>query len=176
MDSRISPVILIFFLSIVIFSCSNSKVNKSKQSETVDESTTIKTKAGPKAIIYKTNADYFNNVPITLSDDKSTIASFPGIKDIFYRGELAYPTKLNNGYLLDNRGIDDNVAFLKYTYEQYSTLGKTPTSEELFNNILDDDPLTEMYNCGSKFDYTDLVSELNEAIDNQKLVSFQKLK
>ena len=44
------------------------------------------------------------------------------------------------------------------------------------SNLLDKDPITEMYNCGSKYDYKDLVNELNEAIDNNNLTSFQKLK
>lgn len=176
MRSRASTIFLFFFLSMILFSCSNTKVNQSKQSESTDETATPKTKAGPKVIIYKTNADYFNNVPVTLTEDKSAIASFPGIKDVFFKGELAYPTKLNDGYLLDNRGIDQNVAFLNYTYEQYSTLEKTPTSEELFNNILDNDPISEMYNCGSKFDFKDLINELNETIESKNLTSFQKLK
>lgn len=157
-------------------SCSNSKVNKTGQSEPKDEQTTVKSKAGPKVIIYKTTADYTNNVPVTLSEDKSEITAYPGIKDVYYKGELAYPTKLNNGYLLDNRGIDQNVAFLNYTYEQYSKLEATPTSDELLANILDKDPITEMYNCGSKFDYKDLDAELNKAIDENNFTSFQKLK
>ena len=176
MDNRISTVLLIIFLSTIIFSCSNSKVSQTKQSESMSENATVKTKAGPQAIIYKTKGDYYNNVPVILSTDKSEIVSYPGTKDIYFKGELAYPTKLNDGYLLDNRGIGGNIAFLKYTYEQYSTLAKTPTSEELFTNILDNDPITEMYNCGSKFDFKDIVNELNEAIDNHKLASFQKIK
>ncbi len=135
-----------------------------------------KSKAGPKVIIYKTKADYYHNVPVTLSEDKSEIVSYPGIKDIFYKGELAYPTKLNDNFLLDNRGIDKNVAFLKYTYEQYSKLDKTPTIDELFANILDNDPITEMYYCGSKFDYKDLVNQLNVAIDNNTKHHFKKIK
>lgn len=142
----------------------------------MSENATVKTMAGPQAIVYKTKEDYYNNVPVILSAEKSEIVSYPGIKDIYFKGELAYPTKLNDGYLLDNRGIDINVGFLKYTYEQYSTLEKTPTSEELLSNILDTDPITEMYNCGSKFDFKDILSELNDAIDNNKLASFQKLK
>ena len=176
MENRISSIFLIIFLSVIIVSCSNSKVNQTKQSESMSESATVKTKAGPQAIVYKTKADYYNNVPVTLSEDKSEIVSYPGIKDVYFKGQLAYPTKLNDGYLLDNRGIDSNVAFLKYTYEQYSTLENTPSSEELFNNILDKDPISEMYNCGSKFDFKDIVNELNEDIDNHKLGSFQKLK
>jgi hypothetical protein len=176
MNNRITTFLWILFLSTIIISCSSSKVNQTKQTESMNEKTTVKTKAGPQTIVYKTKEDYYNNVPVILSADKSEIVSYPGIKDIYFKGELAYPTKLNDGYLLDNRGIDINVGFLKYTYEQYSALEKTPTPEELLSNILDEDPITEMYNCGSKFDFKDAVNELNEAIDNHKLGSFQKLK
>ena len=176
MRYSISSILLIVFLTIIVVACSNSKVNKTKQVESKKEEVNVPTKAGPQVIIYKTKADYFNNVPVTLSDDKSKIVSYPGIKDIFYKGDLAYPTKLNNGFLLDNRGIDNNTAFLKYTYEQYSKLEATPTSDELLANILDKDPIAEIYNCGSKYDYKDLVTELNKAIDDNNLTSFQKLK
>lgn len=176
MNRRISSIFLSLFIAIFIMSCSNSKVNKAGQSEPIEEQTAVKSKAGPKVIIYKTTADYTNNVPVTLSEDKTEITSYPGIKDIFYKGEFAYPTKLNNGYLLDNRGIDQNVAFLNYTYEQYSKLKATPSSIELYSIILDKDPITEMYNCGSKFDFKDLVAELNKAIDENNLTFFQKLK
>lgn len=176
MNRRFLNTFLIIFSATLILSCSNSKVNKTGQSEPKDEQSTVKSKAGPKVIIYKTSADYSNNVPVTLSEDKSKIVAYAGIKDIFYKGEFAYPTKLNNGYLLDNRGIDQNVAFLNYTYEQYSKLEATPTSDELLANILNNDPITEMYNCGSRYDYKDLDAELNKAIDENDLSSFQKLK
>ena len=97
MDNRILTIFLITFLSTTILSCSNSKVNQTKQSESMNETATIKTVAGPKAIIYKTKNDYFTNVSVTLSDDKSKIISYPGIKDVYYKGELAFPTKLKNG-------------------------------------------------------------------------------
>ncbi len=39
-----------------------------------------------------------------------------------------------------------------------------------------DNPFTELYHCGSKFDYKDVVKELNEKIDEGKLDSFEKMK
>lgn len=176
MDNRISTIFLTLFLSTIIISCSNSKVNKTKQEEAKKEDVTKKNMTGPKVIIYKTKADYHSNVPVTLSEDKSEIVSYPGIKDVYLNGDLAYPLKLNEGFLLDNRGIDQNVAFLNYTYEQYSSLEKTPDTDELFNNLLDKDPISEMYNCGNKYDFNDIATELNKAIDNQELDSFQKIR
>lgn len=105
--------------------------------------------------IYKTSHDYFNNVPVTLSADKNTIVSYPGPGDVYYAGKLAYPMRLKNDYLLDNRGININVAFLKYTYDEYSQLKIAPSLDELYTLILDKNPLTALYDCGSREQYTD---------------------
>lgn len=165
---------LAMILSLMV-SCSNSKkMNNSKEAE--NEVSEEKTVAGPPVIIYKTKDDYFNKVPVTLSEDKSEIVSYPGIKDVFYKGEFAYPTKLSNGFLLDNRGIEGNTAFLNITYEDYSKMEKAPSKEFLYGNILDKDPFTEMYNCGVKYEYKNIVDELNEAIESNKLDSFKKIK
>jgi hypothetical protein len=161
-------------ISIVI-SCSNSsKVNQSKKSDM--ENTSNRDAAGPPAIIYKTNGDYYDKVPVTLSADKTEVVSYPGVKDVFYKGGLAYPTRLNDGFLLDNRGIDPTSAFLNITYEAYSKLEKTPAKEELMNMIIDKDPFIEMYSCGNKYKFKDIVAELNESIDSKSFDKYSKLK
>lgn len=132
--------------------------------------------AGPPVYIYKTRADYNKYVPVILSPDKKTLVSYPGIKDIYYKGELAYPTPLNGGFLLDNRGISKDAAFLKLTYEEYSRLNKTPTLDEFMGLILDKDPFTEIYYCGTRYEYSDLVSELNKLIETKNFSKFRKVK
>jgi hypothetical protein len=127
-------------------------------------------------IIYKTRSDYSRNIPVTLSEDKTKIVSYPDVKDVYYNGELACPAKLEDGFLLDNRGIGPNVAFLSFTYEEYSKLGKTPSSSELYEKIVDKDPLTEMYRCGNRNEYKNLVGDLNRIILEGKLESFTRLK
>ncbi len=117
-------------------------------------------------IVYKTKRDYYNRVPIILSEDKKSVISYPAPTDIYYRGKLAYPTKLKNGYLLDNRGISKNVAFTKYTYEQYSKLKKAPTENQLLESIIDKDPLIDFVNLGSRADFQeDEVGKINQIID-----------
>lgn len=177
MRKTIFYLISIVLIPLLILSCSNSsKVNHSKKTEADNEMTGQKVMASPPAIVYQTKADYFDKVPVTLSEDKSEVVSYPGVKDVFYNGELAYPTKLNDGYLLDNRGIDPSSAFLKITYEEYSKLETTPSKEELYGLILDKDPFTKMYNCGNKYQYKDIVTELNALIDSKKLKKQTRLK
>ena len=102
--------------------------------------------------------------------------SYPDIKDIYYNGKLSYPTVLSNGYLLDNRGIGPEVAFLDYTYEDYSKLNATPPASELMKHLLDKDPLSEMYQCGLRSQYNDIEQDLNTIISSGKLKTFKKLK
>jgi hypothetical protein len=101
----------------------------------------------PPVVIYKTKADYYHHVPVTLSDDGTAISSFPDIRDVYYGDLYAYPTILEEGYLLDNRGIGRRSVFLDYTYEQYASLEKTPSAAELMQHIMDHDPLLELYVC-----------------------------
>lgn len=131
---------------------------------------------GPGVIVYKTSENYFSHVPVTLSPDKKSIVSYPAPSDVLVNGELALPVKLENGYLLDRRGISQNSAFLKWTYYEYSRLDHTPKPEELMRMILDKDPFTEMYRCGKQSQYKDLVPELNEIILGNKLSGFPRMK
>jgi hypothetical protein len=126
----------------------------------------------PPVTVYKTKSNYTNLVPIGLSEDKARIASYPGTGDVYYSGKLAYPTELNQGYLLDHRGIGKNTAFLNITYERYSQLERTPSLTELFNLILDNDPFLEIYDCTNTYiDPTGpgATEKLNEIINNGTL-------
>lgn len=120
--------------------------------------------ASPPAIVYKTRKDYYYNVPVQLSEDKQQIVSYPAQSDIRRGTTFTYPTKLTGGYLLDNRGISVNTAFLRFTYEDYYNMDLAPTAENLMNYIIDDDPFTEFYEVGRRYDYDDIESEINEII------------
>jgi len=132
--------------------------------------------SSPPCIIYRTRSDYSGYVPVALSADKSKIVSYPDIRDIFYNGKLSLPTLLAEGFLLDNRGIGPQVAFLSYTYEEYSKLPATPPATDLMNLLLDKDPLVEMYQCGQRSQYTDIEKELNILITSGKLTTCKKIK
>jgi len=161
---------VIFLLSGVIASCCSTKKAESMKTE---QKVNI---PGPKVIIYKTKKDYSKLVPIILSDDKKSIESYPDIKDVYRGDSLAYPTQLHKDYWLDNRGINLNVAFIRLTYEEYSKLNETPSSEELLNMVIDNQPLVSMYSCGTRASYQDVESELNSKIDSNDFSTFTELK
>lgn len=115
----------------------------------------------PPIVVYKMTKDYSKNVAVTLSEDKTRIVSYPATSDV---SAGSYPTALNKGYWLDNRGISPNTAFLSITYEEYAKLKKTPSQEELYSMIIDKNPIKKMYICGRGGMHDGIVSELNALI------------
>ena len=115
-------------------------------------------------IIYRTLADYDHLVPVTLNETRDRIISFPAPSDLYFEGELALPVKLDQGYLLDRRGIGKNSAFTSFTYEAYSRLDAPPSPEELYKSIIDKDPFESIYDCGTRDQYEHPVKDLNREI------------
>jgi hypothetical protein len=159
---------LIIVCSLVAFGClvGCTTSRKSTNNETISFNSVVK--AMPAVVIYKTKKDYSQNVPVGLSEDKMKIVSYPAISDVKIGGKYPYPTQLEDGYLLDNRGISQNVAFLSYTYEEYAALSATPSVSTLMEKIIDKDPLIEIHNCGNRSQYNNLIKELNEMIRSGK--------
>jgi hypothetical protein len=169
MNTKIIPLLLL--VSVLFTTSSCCVFHCSKQSKTMNSQL-----PSPQVIIYTTKADYAKLVPINLSPDRKSVISYPDIKDVLIGGVPAYPTVLHKGYLLDNRGISANVAFIKLTYEEYAALPKTPTADELLKMVVDKLPVTRMYACGLKSKYSNLAEELNAAIDAGNFSSFNRLK
>jgi len=165
---KFSGLISIILLIIIAASC-NSTTTSGGQSKQEKESFTPDFSNGPPVIIYKTKADYFNNVPVILSEDKTKVVSFPAPSDLYYKAKLATPFILEKGYLLDNRGINKNVAFLDYLYKDYVSFEKTPSVDTIMEHIIDKDPLLEFYNCGNRLLMKDEISECNHLIDQDLL-------
>jgi len=124
---------------------------------------------GPPTLVYKTKKDYHDLVPVWLSDDKTRIVAYPGLTDIHTATGFPFPADLHKGYLLDNRGINKNAAFLKLTYEEYAKLDSLPSKEVLYGWIIDKDPLTALCDCGNRHVFTDIESQLNTMIDDGSL-------
>ena len=133
--------------------------------------------AAPPVLVYKTKADYNNLVPVILSADKKSIISYPHPNDLKAgNGNYPLPALLSNGYLLDKRGIGPNIAFLNMTYKEFAALENAPSLQEMYDNIIDKDPLTELCNCGNKSAFDeDIEKQLNELIESNKLRSVCKV-
>jgi hypothetical protein len=160
--------------SLLAISCATRKNNN--KTETMSQET--KPSVGlpsPPAIVYKTKENYDQNVPVLLSADKKRVVSFPAQSDIRINDKFPYPDKLENGYLLDNRGINQNAAFLKFTYEDYYNMDNIPTAERLINYILDDDPFIEMYDAGRRGSFENPVEEINQVIREGKTGEWRNL-
>ena len=158
------------FLMLILLGCDapkNSGASTNAPTQPVNHQTSKALDfSGPPTLVYRTKGDYFKNVPIILSEDKTIVVSYPAPSDVYYNGKLAYPKRLDNGYLLDNRGINQHVVFLKWTYEEYSKLSKAPSVKEMMDMIIDNDPLIDLFNCGNRHQFTNEVSDINELIKN----------
>ena len=164
---------LIMLLTLLLItSCSSVKKNNKINAEAMkmgQDTVNLSFEEGPQTIIYKTKEDYKTFVPVILSKDKSEIISYPHPGDVYYEEKLAYPTELKKGYLLDNRGINENVAFLKITYEDYSNLKAAPPKDLMYSMILDKDPLVKIFNCGNRNRFKNGTSDINKFIKNNGL-------
>lgn len=127
----------------------------------------ISSEALPHIIIYKTKMDYSKLVPVLMNKEKNDIISYPAPSDLKIGGVLAVPTLLLEGYLLDNRGIGPDVAFLDMTYEQYSLLKEVPDKNNLMSRIIDRNPLVEMWDCGQRTNTNPDLQMLNKMIQNK---------
>ena len=156
---------------VLLSSCSSQKTQKVEDNS---ENANIQM-ALPPVVIYKTTKDYYYNVPVTMNEAKTKIVSYPAKSDVAPGGTPAYPIKLEDGFLLDKRGVRKNSVFLDYTYEEYMKLPKTPSAEELLNHVLDKYPFEKIYNCGTKPDYKNLIPDLNKLILERKFDKFKEL-
>lgn len=159
---------LIPVLLLIVVACTSQKKKKELESKV--------NYIGAPTIVYKTKKDYSGNVPVMLNATKDTIISYPAKEDLKLNGTWAYPSLLHKDFLLDNRGIGPNVAFLKYSYEEYYNLSSIPNEKELMAAIIDKDPLKEMYNLGSRYQYKNVIDSINSLIDNGDIKLHKKIK
>lgn len=180
-----SAIIIITLLTLAAATGCKTKQHGTSAATKVTENSTTTTAPIPSqpvtyghtahAVIYKTKADYTHYVPVTLTDDGSAIASYPAPGDLYYKGAIATPTKLANGYLLDNRGITPHSAFIKITYDDYAKLQEVPSLKELYKLVIDKAPFTEMYDLGERNLYEDATGSINSIIKGGRLAEYRKL-
>lgn len=121
--------------------------------------------AMPRAIVYRTGADYADKVPVNIDTHSGAIVSYPDPRDLHAE---AMPLPLANGYLLDRRGISPSVAFTSFTYAEYAALQAPPTMEQLKKSIINKHPIVEMYQLP--------ISAADAAADTAKVNAFIKAK
>lgn len=151
-------IAIAFTILLLLNSC---KCLKNKGSYMTNQSCAVQ-----QTIVYKTIGDFAHLVPITMNESRTQIISYPAPTDLVINGELTTPTRLKKGYLLDNRGVNVNTAFLKYTYEVYSRLDKAPSLEEMMKNIAEKYPISVLIDCGPRSQFKNEIDEINSLIDN----------
>ena len=157
--NKISPVAAASLA--MLMSChSNKQVVQQELAPAPVAQTTVKTTA-PRAFVYRTKADYSNNVPVMLNASKTEIVSYPARTDV---ANKPVPTPLGDGWLLDNRGIGLNVAYTSYTYDEYVALPATPSRADLMEHIIDKNPLVEAWLCEPRYVYHGKEQELLGAL------------
>ena len=122
---------------------------------------------GPHLLVYKTKQSYEAAVPVFLSHDKKSIVSYPDPADLRVDGML--PTKLHKGYLLDNKGISVDVAYLNMTWSEYANRTDVLSLNEMWDMIADKDPLVFLCDCGPRNRFSDPVAQANRLVDKKLL-------
>ncbi|MCM1077620.1 MAG: hypothetical protein NC411_09705 [Bacteroides sp.] len=114
----------------------------------------------PKARIYKTNGDYADYVPVTLNASRTSLVSFPAPTDL----RDAEPVKLDDGFLLDRRGVGPDTAFTRWTYKEYSAMKSAPTPAEIMDNLIPDARVTEVCEMPFTTDTPNITTLCNDLI------------
>lgn len=121
--------------------------------------------AMPRAIVYRTGADYADKVPVNIDTRSGAIVGYPDPRDLH---AASMPLPLTEGYLLDRRGISPSVAFTSFTYAEYAALQAPPAMEQLKKSIINKHPIVEMYQLP--------ISAADAAADTTKVNAFIKAK
>lgn len=125
--------------------------------------------SSPRILVYRTREDHKDHVPVLLSADHSRIISYPHPNDLKTANGLPVPTPVGQGYLLDNRGISRDVAYLGMTWAEYAALPEAPTLEKLNALIIDRDPLTELWEGDRRANLKDPVKEVSAWVEAGEL-------
>lgn len=93
----------------------------------------------PKAVIYKMNGNYADNVTIQV-DAQGNIVSYPAPQDV----KDMEPVALSDGWFLTRRGVNQQTVFTRFTYADYAAMKTAPTLAELKAAIIPDAKISEL--------------------------------
>ena len=157
-------ILALITAATMLTACTTTKKAEVATSEVAPPAKNVGMKTGgqqnyalPHVLIYKTKADYSDLVPVTMNPERTQIVSYPAKTDI---RPSAKPLPLADGWYLDRRGIGPNTVFTDYTYEEYSSLEKTPTVSQLMEHIIEKYPLLELRDCGTQSLSPDQLNDL----------------
>jgi hypothetical protein len=148
---------------ILLFGCSSTK-------KTISTFNVMDLK---NVIIYKTEKDFSNKVPIMYSEKIGSITSYPAPTDVERFKELK-PVELSNGYWLDQMGVNLSTVYIDYTLDEYSKLEETPALDTMKEKILGYSPFTELFNLGQPNEKNNTIEKLNELIKSGKIEEYRK--
>lgn len=134
-------------ISLWIAGCSSGRSSRTapasvpSQALASVEHSSAQSKALPKAVIYRTNGDYNDNVPVNLNASRTALVSFPAPSDITSRST---PVEIGDGWLFDRRGgVGENTVFLTYTYAEYAALLSAPSSSRIMEAVIPGSGVTQ---------------------------------
>ena len=93
----------------------------------------------PRATIFTMSGDYADKVAVTFNPD-GTLAYFPDPMDITANSA---PYSLGNGWYLNRQGLSPNSVFTEYTFDEYKSLKKPPTHQQLKDAVIPGSSVTE---------------------------------
>lgn len=141
MKHLISGLIMLSAAAVALSACAGKKEQVSEAPQIVKADRMLiggATAPTPKAVAYKTNGDYRQNVTIQV-DSQGKIISYPAPSDV--RG--MEPVQLVDGWLLSRRGVSAQTVFTRYTYAEYAALKQAPSLDQLKAAIIPGARITE---------------------------------
>lgn len=120
--------------------------------------------------VYKTRYNYTELIPVMLNDSKTEIVCMPTKENLKSAdGRLSYPQPLSNGYFISkNIDLNQNIAFLNLTIEDYIKADKLPNAEDQIKYVKDFEPFRELYifKCNKN---SNPIEEVNKLITNNEI-------
>ena len=141
---KIEPAIILASVLIVggVAGCkSNKAADRSVQVAVTPQPIGGESRFIPKAIVYRTDGNFYDKVPITLNADRTEVTSFPAPTDL---SERSMPLHLSDGWMLDRRGVGPNTVFTSYTYKEYMALPQAPSPTELLAHVIPGSGITSL--------------------------------
>ena len=136
--------LLIILMSAVMASCSSSRPQEPNGVVVEPSSVNVSVRPTmpaymPRAIAYRTDGDFADNVPVRYDAVRNALISFPAPSDL--RRDCK-PVPLADGWLLDRIGVGDNTVYTRYTIDDYSQLPTVPSVRQLIDSIIPDSRVT----------------------------------